>query len=146
MTPLRTVVVAIGVGVPVGLLTMYAYERVSHEGLGPKLRRECVSLVDTVLKEAPTVKTAELVAELKSRGMSVEPRPDLPSIPANDAQWIVKIEAHDAATKAWDAKWEELRGTRAYDEAWDVVFAKKRENAIRECVYARAQREGVTSR
>ena len=53
---------------------------------------------------------------------------------------------YEAAMKAYEAKWEEIRNTPAYNEAWGTVFNEKRNKAIKDCILTRARREGVSTR
>jgi Uncharacterized conserved protein related to pyruvate formate-lyase activating enzyme len=122
-------VVAIIVSVAVGFGAAEILHQ-SRGGLGPKLRRECVSLVDTVMAGDRTVSTAALKEEFAARGIVAPQHPTI---------WT-----DEAAKKAYDAKWEELRQHPAYHDAWNTVFARKREEAVKDCILNRAQREGVT--
>lgn len=139
MTTTRAIALAIVIAVPVGLLASYFYGQ--FEGPGPKLRRECVSLVDTVLNEEPTVRTNEVKDELAKRGISLPSFPTFPDSPTG-----ADFAKYEAEKKAYDAKWEEVRAHPEYNVAWKSVFAKKREQAIKNCVYDRARKEGVRDR
>lgn len=112
------------------------------EGPGPRLRRDCVSLVDTVLNEEPTVGTSDLEAELAKHGVTFPPLP----LMSSSKTWQTDFDNYQATVRARKAKWKALEGTPEYDKAWNAVFGKKRDDAIRECVYKRATGEGVTVR
>ena len=141
MSKAQAIAVAIAVAVPVGLLALlYVYQQ--YMAAGPRLRRECVSIVDTVLNEDRTVPTDELMNELKKRGVTVPTYP--PDTPGYDLQrWIEQSEAREAARKAYDEKVEELRQHPEYAQAWETVLDQKRKRAVRDCIVNRARREGV---
>jgi hypothetical protein len=134
---------------------------------GPRLRRECGSLVDELLKQDKTVPTTALVAEFnKIPGVGpLPPRPVYPSAPTradyprgtdhdlyvlNDdgtkpgsprAKYLADVEAYKAAFKVWDGKLDEL--IAAHPEVWNRLFQERREKAINECLVRRAAKEGA---
>lgn len=142
---LRTIAVALGVAALIGASAMYLYNRVG-EGPGPKLQRECASVVETVLKQEPTVRRADLESELQARGVSTPTLPRSPSLTSDVEKWKEQEKRYEAAMNTYRAKWNELEKTSVYRVAWESAFAKKRDDAIRQCVYERAQREGVRAR
>lgn len=76
MTTPRTLALSIAVAVVIGLLVSQ-YLPLWRDEPGPRLRRECVSLVDTVLTEDHTVRvrSGDLEEELIKRGVNVPPDP-----------------------------------------------------------------------
>lgn len=173
MTPARTFTLAIAVAVAVGLLVSQFLPQWRDEP-GPRLRRECVSLVDTVLNEDRTVPKFDLEEQLRKRGINVPPFPSDPPLPPesesaraaalkSESEYRKYLKAkererrdrfmdseldrnYEAAMKAYEAKWEEIRNTPAYNEAWGTVFNEKRNKAIKDCILTRARREGVSTR
>jgi hypothetical protein len=82
-----------------------------QEALGDKIKRDCVSLIDTVraTEKEPTVRTATLAAELKKRGVTVPTSPEYPTFsdyPNNPARSAAE---HEANRKA------QVDALRAYD-------------------------------
>jgi hypothetical protein len=135
---------------------------------GPRLRRECGSLVDELLKQDKTVPTAALVAEFnKIPGVGpLPPQPVSPSPPSitdyrgadrhleylNDdgskpgsprAKYLAAVEAYKAAFKVWDGKLDEL--IAAHPDVWNRLFQERREKAVNECIVRRAAKEGATT-
>lgn len=116
------------------------------------MRRDCASLVDAVLAEDRTVSRVELEAELAQRGVQVPPFPAYPKTSDTREElekWLYRRGEwgrYDAEMKAYDARWKEIEEGPVYQPAWEAVFAKKRDEAIKECIVNRAQREGVTIR
>ena len=148
MTALRTIALAIGIAVLLSVLATLFLPPLpwrNDDGPGFKLRRDCASLVDSVMNEDRTVSRAELRAELKQQGVDVPALPsrDLDS-PIGPKTWLTKVGDRDAARKAYEAWWEEIRSRPTYQPAWEAAFSKKREKAIKECIVNRAAREGVT--
>lgn len=135
----------------------------------PKLRRECTSLVDEVLKQDKTVNTAALAKEFeKVPGVGpLPPRPVYPRSPAPSdyprgadreldyltddgtkpgspkAKYLADVKAYEAAFKTWDARIDEL--IAAHPEVWNRLFQERREKAINECIVTRAKKEGVVN-
>jgi hypothetical protein len=149
VTPLRTVALAVVVALPLGALVSQVFPQ-RREELGPKLRRECVSLVETVLKEI-TLSRLDLQLELANRGVSVPQPSSDPSLsmdPRNLGKGIPESQQreYEAAEKAFEADWDVVNSSVAYREAWDSVHSRKREKAIKECVIKRAHKEGVEVR
>jgi hypothetical protein len=158
LTSRRTLAISIMVALVTGFFASQYAPRWSNEP-GPRLRRECTSLVDTVLNENNTVRRAELEEDLIKRGVNVPPPPSFPSEKASvgpsaglsegateakkDLDYWFSEEG-EAARKAYEAKWDEIKNTPAYDLAWEAVTAKKRSKAIKDCVLSRARKEGVS--
>lgn len=129
------------------------------EEAGPKLRRECTSLVNTVLEQDQTVPTDDLWRELQKRGLTpLPPRsyPTAPIRPRDIEDWLTPSrspaareyaaaeEKYKVAVKEYDTKWEEAKGTPVYREAWKTIFAQKTEKAVNECIRKKATDMGVT--
>lgn len=138
-----TVAIAVVVG-----LSAWRYVDQWREGPGPRLRRDCTSLVDTVMAENPTVSRFELEAELDKRGVKAPAPPS--TLPTGDSKaeldrWLLREASEQAeAQKRYEAAWAEIRKNSAYQPAWDAALKKKRGEAITDCIVKRAQREGVT--
>ena len=136
---------------------------------GPRLRRECMSLVDEVLKQHKNVPTHLLEAEFEKMP-GVGPLPPLgvrPRFPTREdyprgadhdfdsvfddgskpsspqAKYLKEMKIYDAATTARDEKLSELM--KAHPEVWNRLFQQRREKAINECIVTRAQKEGVVN-
>ena len=126
-----------------------------REGPGPKLQRECVSLVDTVFAQEQVVSRESLRRDLERRGVAVPPT--LPRL-SEDEQWTLGLDRErrdtsgktspglakrEAAEAAYATKWEEIERSPEYRAVYDNALAWQREEAIRQCVRTRAAREGV---
>lgn len=134
---------------------------------GPRLRRECGSLVDELLKQDKTVPTAALVTEFnKIPGVGpLPPKPMSPRSPSPEdyprgsryedylsddgtkpgpkAKYLADLKEYTAAFKAWDARIDEL--VAAHPDVWNRLFQERREKAINECIVRRAAKEGATT-
>lgn len=145
------IVVALAVATTAGVAAWLTLSRWG-EGPGPRLRRDCTSLVDTVLAEDRTVSRFELEAELARRGVKAPPFPQYPQRADTKEElekWLHgrgEYGRYEAEKKAYDARWKEIEESPAYQPAWETVFAKKRDEAIRDCIVSRARREGVRIR
>jgi hypothetical protein len=133
---------------------------------GPRLRRECSSLVDEVLKQDQTVPTGKLEQEFSKlpggtlpqvppypRSENYRPRtgnrdrdidewleqPPKPGSPR--AKYLADVEAYDSAKKAREARLDEL--VKQYPNVWTRLFQQRREEAINQCIVTRAKKEGV---
>jgi len=139
----------------IAAIAAYGYQSwmTGSAGVGPKLQRECVSLVDTVLAQEnePAVERGRVADELSKRGVVTPTYPKLPELPPLDRRStpatmdeVAKgLIAHDVLVKLYEEQWEKLRGHPAYNKAWEVAFKAKRDEAIRKCVRERARREDV---
>jgi hypothetical protein len=137
---------------------------------GPRLRRQCASLVDEVLKQDQTVPTTALEAEFgKLPGGAL---PQLPPYPREEdyrrrtgktdddwkeflawakeehpkpdspkGKYLAAMEAYKASKKARDARLDELM--KQYPEVWNRLFQQRRDEAINKCIVTRAKKEGV---
>ena len=149
MTTPRTLALSVAAALVIGLLVSQ-YLPLWRDEPGPRLRRECVSLVDTVLSEDHTVRSGDLEKELIKRGVNVPPDPFSRSKNAPGATEAEKSlnflmsKEYEAEKKAYDAKWDEIKSTPAYNLAWEAVFSEKRSKAIKDCILTRARREGVS--
>lgn len=126
-----------------------------REPLGPKVYRECVSLVETVMAQGPVLSPGELILELQRLGVTVPSTPDAASVGLSDEQLAKAnlallqgkrtppLERYEAAQRAHDVRWEEIKRSPEYQAARDTTLKRKRDRFIRECVLTRAKREGV---
>lgn len=114
-----------------------------REELGPRLRRECVSVVDTVMEQ--TVPRDLLVAELETRGIRPPQPPDYTQgLGTMSAERRAQVAAElEAARKAYADGWEALKQHPGYAAAWQAIFDRRRDKAIKNCLEDRARREGV---
>ena len=146
---LRGSVVAVaifGIGAIVGGLAFSAYqERVSGE-VGPRLHRECVSVVDTVLGQEPrTVEPSRLDYELRKLGLQPPTEPFI----SREDDWKASGGQEPYRTKTaklraeHEENWRKLRDHPRYQEAWEIAYNGKRHEAIKRCVKERGRREGV---
>jgi hypothetical protein len=86
--------VALAAGIGVGELVSQFVGRPGDEP-GPKLRRDCVSLVETAMNEDRTVPRSDLEQALTKRGINV------PTFP------VYQLSAeYEARKKEYDAKWQ----------------------------------------
>jgi len=121
---------------------------------GPRLRRECASLVDEVLKQDETVKVDLLEAEFKKiPGVGPLPPPAIHPMETDyrhaetedqRLQRAMDIKAYEVAKKARNDRLDEL--IKAYPEVWNRLIRQRREKAINECIVTRAKKEGVSLR
>jgi hypothetical protein len=149
------VLAAVGAAVA-GLLT-WQLVALWSEGLGAKLQRECVSLVDIVLSYK-TISRHEIVVELQQRGIRVPSDPDFSTDRGSDqalaearyqgllGKRTPALAKYEAAKQVYEAQWQEIERSPEYEAARAATVARRREEAIRECVLTRAKREGVSIR
>ena len=129
-----------------------------REGLGPKLHRECVSLVGTVMAERRALSREELTWELRRRGVKVPSAPNAASVGLSEEQLsqanlallqgksTPALERYEAAQRAHEVRWKEIERSSEYQPTVVTVLNWMREESIRECVLTRAKREGVSIR
>jgi MoxR-like ATPase len=104
------------------------------------------------MAQAPTVPRYELESELSRRGVEVPQPPQPAKKPVSDAElerWLQKSGEYGEEAKAmkqYDAAWEKLRASPAYRAAWEAAMARKRDEAVTDCVVSRAAREGAKLR
>jgi hypothetical protein len=114
------------VGLLTGALTAYGYQQWTPRvaAVGPKLQRECVSVVDTVLAPEPerTVDNGRLRHELSKLGIAAPEYPQSPTLPdSRTSDWFKKWQEKDAKyaarVKTYTEEWERLRERPAYNRA-----------------------------
>ena len=144
----------------VWLICVGALTGCTPEDAATRLSRECISLVDLVLKDKQTVQKEDLARELKQRGVSAPIEPIDPfskpnPAPRSDDKASLEKWLRDNADRnakwlteqtAYEAWWRDIKEHAAYSPAWDAAFARKRNTAIQRCIEAGAAKQGVTIR
>jgi hypothetical protein len=151
MDAMRTKILLVVASLTVGVVSGALWQRQQSDDMGARLRRECVSLVDEVMKQERTVNTRALMAALASRGIVVpHPSDGDEAVPGwGEKDWLapdVRKTFHaerEALRKEIAVKWDAARALPAYQEAWNEVFAEKRERAVDKCILTKAQALGV---
>ena len=150
-------VVLAAVGAAVAGVLTWQLVAPSSEGPGAKLQRDCVSLVDTVLSYK-TISRHELVVELQQRGVRMPSDPDFRMDLGSDRELAEAryqgllgkrtpaLAKYEAVKQVYEAQWQEIERSPEYEAARNATVARKREEAIRECVLTRAKREGASIR
>jgi len=123
------------------------------EEAGVKLRRECASVTDEVLKGDDTVPTYPLVEELKTYGIEVPPvapmRP--PSGTSDPIEWLKgdtprykeAYRKYQEEQREYDAKWDAARQSPNFEKAWNTARTAKRDEMVKTCIVTRAAEMGV---
>lgn len=150
MTPLRTIALATAVALPLGVLISQVVPRWGA-GRGPKL--ECPSFVDDLMRSSDLLRQSgdripanQLHEELVQRGVTLPSPPSLTFAPRYSGRGGAEalLRDYDSAKKAYEAKWEAIKGSPAYDRAREAILSRQRDETLRACLRLRAiQEEGV---
>ena len=154
MTPLRTVALAVVVALPVGVVLSQVLPWREDPA---KVRRECIALVDAFRHENSTIWPHEpwpheLHQELIERGVTLPSSPSLtfaPPYSGREAEALLR--EYESAKKAYEAKWDEIKGSAEYQQAREAILNRNRnraketrDNLLRHCLSNRGVREGPT--
>lgn len=141
MTPLRTAAFILGVALPVGVVLYQVLPQWKEDPA--KVRRECITLVDALMHHDPTIWPHELDQELIERGVTLPSSPSLTfgTPPGRDAK--TQLREYESAKKAYEAKWDEIKGSAEYQRAREAVLNRNpnRDKRLSDCLSARGVRE-----
>ena len=144
MTPLRTIVLATAVALPLGVLIAQVVPRWSPV--------ECNSFADDLMRSSDLQRQSgdrippnQLHEELVKRGVTLPSPPSLTFAPryyGRGAEALLR--EYESAKKAYEAKWEDIKGSPEYQQARDSILSKQRDETLRACLRFRAlQEKGV---
>jgi hypothetical protein len=142
VTPLRTIALALGVALPVGVVLSQVLPQWREDPA--KVRRECISFVDALMHHNPTISPHELHQELVGRGVTLPSRPSLSFAPPQSGREAeALLREYESAKKAYEAKWDEIEGSAEYQRAREAVLNRNRnrDKLLRNCLFIRGVRE-----
>jgi hypothetical protein len=145
VTPLRTLALALGVALPVGVVLSQVLPQWREDPA--KVRRECIALVDGLKHDNSTIWRYEpfpheLHQELIERGVTLPSRPSLTfGAPSSGREAEAQLREYESAKTAYEAKWEEVKGSAEYQRAREAVLNRNRnrnkeilDNILRHCL------------
>jgi hypothetical protein len=129
VTPLRTVALALGVALPVGVVL----SQVLPQWRGDPVK-VCILTVDGLIRENenPTIWPHELDQELVARGVTLPSPPSLTSGASSSGREAeARLREYESAKKAYEAKWDEVKASAEYQRAREAVLNRNRDKALR---------------
>lgn len=87
----------------------------------------------------------QLHEELVKRGVTLPSAPSLTFAPRYSGRGAeALLREYEAAKKAYEAKWEDIKGSPEYQRAREAILSRQRDETLRFCLRIRAiQEEGV---
>ena len=149
MTPLRTIALATAVALPLGVLIAQVVPRWGA-GTSPKI--ECPSFMEDLMRSSDPLRQSgdrippnQLHEELVKRGVTLPSPPSLTFAPryyGRGAEALLR--EYESAKKAYEAKWEDIKGSPEYQQAREAILSEQRDETLRACLRFRAlQEKGV---
>ena len=149
MTPLRTIALATAVALPLGVLISQVVPRWGV-GTGPEV--ECNSfVVDDLMRTSDLLRHSgdrippnQLHEELVKRGVTLPSPPSLTFAPryyGRGAEALLR--EYESAKKAYEAKWEDIKGSPEYQRAREAILSRKRDETLRACLRIFGGEEGI---
>ena len=150
MTPLRTIALATAVALPLGVLIAQVVPRWGA-GTSPKI--ECPSFMEDLMRSSDPLRQSgdrippnQLHEELVKRGVTLPSPPSLTFAPRYSGRGGAEalLRDYESAKKAYEAKWEDIKGSPEYQQVRDAILSKQRDETLRACLRFRAlQEKGV---
>jgi len=150
VTPLRTIALATAVALPLGVLIAQVVPRWGA-GTGPKV--ECLAFMDDLMRSSDLlgysgdrIPPNQLHEELVKRGVTLPSPPSLTFAPRYSGRGGAEalLREYESAKKAYEAKWEDIKGSPEYHQAREAILSRQRDETLRACLRIRAiQEEGV---
>ena len=140
MTPLRTIALATAVALPLAVLLSQFLPRWREHPA--KVRFDCSSFAEGIVNENSTISPHELNQELVGRGVTLPSPPSLtfaPRYSAGEAEALLR--KYEAAKKAYEAKWEDIKGSPEYQRAQEAILNRKRDESLRQCLLLQEMQE-----
>ena len=134
MTPLRTIVLATAVALPLGVLISQVVPRWSPV--------ECNSFADDLMRSSDLLRQSgdrilpnQLHEELVKRGVTLPSPPSLTFAPRYSGRGAeALLRKYESAKKAYEAKWEDIKGSPVYQRAREAILSRKRDETLRACL------------
>lgn len=138
MMRLRIIALATASVLPMAVLLSHALPQWRDD---PAKMRECISLVNGLMREIPTTELHELDKELVRRGVTLPTPPSLPFGREASARPEVLMREYEAAKKAFEAKWEDIKASPEYQRAREATLNRNLDKVLRICLLGRAMRQ-----
>ena len=139
MTPLRTIALATAVALPLGVLISQVVPRWSPV--------ECNSFADDLMRSSDLLRQSgdrippnQLHEELVKRGVTLPSPPSLTFVPRYSGRGGAEalLRDYESAKKAYEAKWEDIKGSPEYQRAREAILSRQRDETLRACLRIRA--------
>ena len=140
MTPLRTIALATAVALPLGVLIAQVVPRWGA-GTSPKI--ECPSFMEDLMRSSDPLRQSgdrippnQLHEELVKRGVTLPSPPSLTFAPRYSGRGGAEalLRDYESAKKAYEAKWEDIKGSPEYQQVRDAILSKQRDETLRACL------------
>jgi hypothetical protein len=139
MTRLRRIAVATASALPLVVVLSQALPEWRDD---PAKVRECISLVNGLMPENLTIEPHELRQELVERGVTLPLPPSLAFTPRDSGREAeALLRQYESATKAYEAKWEDIKDSPEYQRAREAILNRKRDESLRGCLRLQEMQE-----
>ena len=135
MTRLRRLAVATASALPLVVLLSQALPQWKDD---PAKLRECISLVNGLMREDLTIEPHELRQELVERGVTLPLPPSLAFTPRNSkGEAEALLREYESAKKAYETKWEDIEDSSEYQRAREAIRNRHLDKVLRLCLLGR---------
>ena len=135
MTRLRRIAVATASALPLVVVLSQALPQWRDD---PAKLRECISLVNGLMREDLTIEPHELRQELVERGVTLPLPPSLAFTPRDSrGEAEALLRQYESAKKAHEAKWEDIKDSSEYQRARESIRNRHLDKVLRLCLLGR---------
>jgi hypothetical protein len=135
MTRLRRIAVATASALPLVVLLSQALPQWRDD---PAKLRECISLVNGLMREDLTIEPHELRQELVERGVTLPLPPSLAFTPRNSrGEAEALLREYESARKAYETKWKDIEDSSEYQRAREAIRNRHLDKVLRLCLLGR---------
>ena len=135
MTRLRRTAVATASALPLVVLLSQALPQWRDD---PAKLRECISLVNGLMREDLIIEPHELRQELVERGVTLPLPPSLAFTPRNSrGEAEALLRQYESAKKAYETKWEDIEDSSEYQRAREAIRNRHLDKVLRLCLLGR---------
>ena len=135
MTRLRRIAVATASALPLVVVLSQALPQWRDD---PAKLRECISLVNGLMREDLTIEPHELRQELVERGVTLPLPPSLAFTPRDSrGEAEALLRQYESAKAAYETKWEDIEDSSEYQRAREAIRNRHLDKVLRVCLLGR---------
>jgi len=135
MTRLRRIAVATASALPLVVVLSQALPQWRDD---PAKLRECISLVNGLMREDLTIEPHELRQELVKRGVTLPLPPSLAFTPRDSrGEAEALLRQYESAKTAYETKWEDIEDSSEYQRAREAIRNRHLDKVLRLCLLGR---------
>jgi len=136
MTRLRRIAIATASALPLVVVLSQALPQWRDD---PAKLRECISLVNGLMREDLTIEPHELRQELVERGVTLPLPPSLVFTPRDSrGETEALLRQYESAKTAYETKWEDIEDSSEYQRAREAIRNRHLDKVLRVCLLGRS--------